>query len=78
MKNKINNKHLVIFSKAPKIIAHPTEVIGDPLEYEKREEQGDFTDENKLQTLNSIDLTVPIKKVELQPMESFNECNSNS
>ena len=45
MKNKINNKHLVIFSKAPKIIAHPNDVIGDPLEFEKREEQGDFTNE---------------------------------
>jgi len=42
MKNKINDKHLIIFQRPPKIVAQPNMMIGDPIEFEKRKERGDF------------------------------------
>ena len=64
MKNKVNNKYVIIFSRAPKLIATPSIRIGDPFEYEKREERGDF-EESKINQLDSIDIMIPQKKVEL-------------
>ena len=66
MKNKVNNKHVIIFSRAPKLVATPCLRIGEPIEYEKREERGDFKEESKIaQEIAQIDITVPQKKVEL-------------
>ena len=69
MKNKVNNKHLIIFQRPPKLIATPGQRIGEPLEYEKREEKGDF--ENNMEELDKIDVEIPMKKAQLQPMDSF-------
>ena len=70
MKNKVNNKHVIIFSRAPKLVATPCQRIGDPLDYEKREERGDFQEESKIVEIEKIDISVPQKKVELQPMDA--------
>lgn len=54
MKNKINNKHLIIFQRPPKLIATPLITIGDPLEYEKRQEKGDFATEEQAQLTEAM------------------------
>ena len=56
---KVNNKHVIIFSRAPKLIATPSLRIGEPLEYEKREERGDFEEESKIIEIEKIDISVP-------------------
>ena len=69
MKNKVNNKHLIIFAKPPKLVATPHLKIGEPLEYEKRLEKGDFS--SNAAELEKIDIDVPVKQAVLQPMDSF-------
>lgn len=44
IKNKINGKNLIIFQRPPKLISAPQHQIGDPIEYEKRAERGDYQD----------------------------------
>ena len=63
MKNKVNNKHLIIFAKPPKLIATPSPKIGEPLEYEKRLDRGDFS--SGAAELDKIDIDVPIKQAVL-------------
>lgn len=46
-------------------------MIGDPVEFEKREERGDFREEELCEKLNKMDISVPVKKPELQPMDNF-------
>ena len=77
MKNKVNNKHVIIFSRAPKLIATPSLRIGDPQEYEKREERGDFAEESKIAEIDTIDISVPQKKVELLSMDNNDQTESN-
>lgn len=67
MKNKVNDKYVLIFSRAPKIVADPKSKIGSPIEYEKREKDGDFDEDKpeKVQELAAIDISLPQKKVAL-------------
>ena len=72
MHNKVNEKHVIIFSRAPKLIAAPSLRIGTPEEYETREKNGEFEAEgenSKVAEFDQIDIRVPQKKVELQPMD---------
>ena len=72
MKNKVNDKYVLIFSRAPKIVADPKLKIGSPIEYEKREKDGDFDEDKpeKAQELAAIDIAIPQKKVALQPLDN--------
>ena len=65
MKNKVNDKHLIIFQRPPKIVAQTTMQIGDPCEFEKRKERGDFESADLIKKFEQIDISVPTKKVEL-------------
>ena len=49
--------------------------IGQPLEYEKRQENDDFT--KMADELAKMDLTVPIKVVELQSMGNDSDCDND-
>lgn len=69
VKNKINGKNLIIFQRPPKLICAPNYQIGDPLEYEKRMENEDYI--RKCEEFKHIDITIPIKKANVQPMDEY-------
>ena len=69
VKNKINGKNLIIFQRPPKLISVPSYQIGDPIEFEKRFENDDFI--KKIDDLNKIDIKIPMKKFNVQPMDEF-------
>ena len=58
MKNMVNEKHVLIFARAPKLVATPSARIGEPTEYEKRVQSGCFED-GKQEELDKIDITIP-------------------
>ena len=67
IKQEINGKTIIIFQRAPKLIANPKVQIGAPVDYDQRMKNRDY---NKLkEEFDKVDLKIPEKEIKVQPME---------
>lgn len=67
MKKKVGERNVLVIMRPPKVITVASQLIGDPLEYETRKKERHY--EDLLDEFEKMDITIPIKKTKVQPME---------